>query len=122
MPFAGVAHQAQRLAVRQVVTRAAVSNCDNVVGLGLALVTADAAAVLARPRVTRENRQPPRPVRLVAVAAGSSGRPIAFVPAIRSQTQRPVRWNASWHQLLIITTAAAVALVLVATSLMYGTP
>ncbi len=113
---------AQRLAVTYVIPVATTTDGQDMVGMCLTLAITHTAALLARPSVTQQNSQTPRPVCLVAVPSSSSVGPSRIVTprARRPQTHGTVCRDPLWHQLLSMTVYVALAFVVAATSFTYG--
>ena len=112
----------EALPVSYVVPLAPLADWFYVVSLGFLVATADTATFPARPSVPCQHSLPPRSMRLGAIPTGCRIRACALVPlACGTQTQRPVDWNAVGHYDFITIDTVAVAFVLAATSLTYGT-
>jgi len=117
-----MALDAQSLPIPQVIPRPALAYRHDVVSLGLFVATADTATFPACPCVSRQHSLPPRPVSLGTIPTGCRVWAGALVSlAGGTQTQRPVDWNAVGHYDFITIDTVAVAFVLAATSLTYGT-
>jgi len=117
-----VTRDTEALPVAYVVPLAPLADGRHVVSLGLLGATADAPASPTRPSVSRQHSLPPRSVRLGAIPTGCRVWAGALVSlAGGTQTQRPVDLDAGGHYDFITIDTVAVALVLAATSLTYGT-
>jgi hypothetical protein len=117
-----VARDTEALTVAYVVPLAPLANGRYVVSLGLLGATANTTAFPARPSISRQHSLPPRSVSPAAIPTGCRVWAGALVSlAGGTQTQRPVDWDAGGHYDFITIDTVAVAFVLAATSLTYGT-